>query len=240
MSVDSIVAIGVGAFTAFAALSSFPTLTIAIAAFCTSAVTAIFARSACFGALVAFGYAFSAFTAIISFSTTTATATASTPAIAVAVAAFIALAIFRCAFATFAHIGGWLFLGFCCAANQALEPTKETTCAFSFRSRLTGLSWGWLCRFRLWQRSWRRSIRQHPLDNRCLTVCGLLRATRHSGGIFHHFSHGVAGFYVVQARVVVLQTLELVVRCFQRLVGNQQHIDALFQFNLGNFWTLFV
>ena len=38
----------------------------------------------------------------------------------------------------------------------------------------------------------------------------------------------------------MLQTLELVVRCFQRLVGNQQHIDALFQFNLGNFWALFV
>jgi hypothetical protein len=126
LGVDGIVAIGIGAFTAFAALSSFTPLTIAIAAFCTSAVTAIFAGSACFGVLIALGCAFSAFTAIIALATTAATATATTPAIAVAFAAVIALAIFRCAFATLAYIFGRLFLGFCRTAKQALQPSKET------------------------------------------------------------------------------------------------------------------
>ena len=38
----------------------------------------------------------------------------------------------------------------------------------------------------------------------------------------------------------MLQALELVVRCFQRLVGHQQHVDALLQFDLGDFGALFV
>jgi hypothetical protein len=101
-------------------------LTIAIAAFCTSAVAAIFARSACFGVLIALGCAFSAFTAIVALATAAATTTASTPAIAVAFAAIVALAIFRCALATFAYIFGRLFFGFCRTAKQALEPSKET------------------------------------------------------------------------------------------------------------------
>ena len=38
----------------------------------------------------------------------------------------------------------------------------------------------------------------------------------------------------------MLQSLELVVRSFQRLVGHHQHIDALLEFDLGDLGTFFI
>ena len=101
-----------------------------------------------------------------------------------------------------------------------------------------GCSWalGWL-----WARFWcGRNVRQHTLDDRCLLVGGFLRAARDLGHIFHFFSQFVAGIQVLQARIVMLQALKLVVRGFQRLVGNHEHRDALLELNLGDFSALFI
>ena len=86
----------------------------------------------------------------------------------------------------------------------------------------------------------RGRIGQHALDDRGLLVGGLLRATRHRNGIFLFFSHLVAGFDVVQAWIVVFETLELVIRGFERLVGHHQHIDALLEFDLGDLGALLI
>jgi hypothetical protein len=73
----------------------------------------------------------------------------------------------------------------------------------------------------------------------CLLVGSCERRVT-AGGVFHLFGQLVAGFDVVQARVVVLQALELVVGRFQRLVGHHQHVDALLEFDLGDLGALFV
>ena len=133
------------------------------------------------------------------------------------------------------------------AAEQVFQPAKKTTrsgccrccnrgCCSGFGHRLGrnhggfGLGWG----------HGRGCIGQNTLDDRCLLVGGLLRASRHGGRVFDLFGHLVAGFNAVQAWVVVLQALKLVMRRFQRLVGHQQHVDALLQFDLGDFGALFV
>ena len=85
-----------------------------------------------------------------------------------------------------------------------------------------------------------RCVGQHTLDHRGLAVGGLLRAAGHGGGVFHLFGHLVAGLDLVEARVVVLEALELVVGGFQRLVGHHQHVDALLQLDLGDLGALFV
>ena len=45
---------------------------------------------------------------------------------------------------------------------------------------------------------------------------------------------------MVETRVVVLQALQPVVRRFERLVRHHQHGDALLEFDLGDFRTLFI
>ena len=67
-----------------------------------------------------------------------------------------------------------------------------------------------------------------------------LAAARDQRRIFDLFGHLVAGFDVVQTRIVVLEAFEPVVRRFQRLVGHQQHVDALLHFDLGDFRALLV
>ena len=44
----------------------------------------------------------------------------------------------------------------------------------------------------------------------------------------------MAGRDVVQSDVIVFESLELVVRSFQRFQGNDQHIDTLFEFDFGD------
>ena len=67
-----------------------------------------------------------------------------------------------------------------------------------------------------------------------------LAAACHQGRVFNFFSEFVARLDVVQTRVVVFETLELVVRRFQGFIGHQQHVDALLHFDLGDLRTLFV
>ena len=86
----------------------------------------------------------------------------------------------------------------------------------------------------------RRRVGQDTLDHRRLLVRRLLRAARDGCRIFDFLGHLVAGFDVIEARIVVLQALEPVVRRFQRLVGHHQHGDALLEFDLGDFRALFV
>jgi hypothetical protein len=86
----------------------------------------------------------------------------------------------------------------------------------------------------------RRRIRQHAFDDGRLLVGRLLSAAGHGGGVFHLFSHFVAGFDVVQTRVVVLQALQLVVGRFQGIVGHHQHVDTLLEFDFGDLGAFFV
>ena len=77
-------------------------------------------------------------------------------------------------------------------------------------------------------------IGQHAFDDGRLFVGRLLRSTGHSGRVFNLLGHFVAGLDVVQTRIVVLQTLQLVVRGLQTFVGDEQHIGALLQLDFGN------
>ena len=186
-----------------------------------------------------------AITATISATTatiTTLTITATFAAVraALTVAAFVGLVIFL------AHSRG---RGGCGRfAKQVFQPAKKAArgsgrahghrrCC-GFLHCFGGRRWGGRFGFHRGHRC--RRIRQHAFDDGCLLVGGLLRTARHGGGVFHHLGHFVTRFDAVQARVVVLQALQFVMRCFQRFIGHQQHIDALLQFDLGDLGAFFV
>jgi hypothetical protein len=88
--------------------------------------------------------------------------------------------------------------------------------------------------FWLWYHDRCRHVRQHTFDDGFLLVVLFLAAARDQGRVFHLFGHLVAGFDVVQSRVIVLQAFELVVRCLERFVGHQQHVDALLHLDFCN------
>ena len=131
-------------------------------------------------------------------------------------------------------------------AEEALEPAKEAlfshgqSCAQ--RSCLYRCADSWRCcwYFRFGRSDRCRTIRQHTLDDRLLLVGALLAAACEAGDIVRLGSHLVAHVEVVQACVVVLEALEFVVRCVQRLVGHQQNVDALLEFDLGDLGALLV
>ncbi len=140
-------------------------------------------------------------------------------------------------------------------AEQTLEPSEETglpaygTGGRQRRGERGGQrcrcgSHGWCRRghgpFGLGGRHRRRAVGQHALDQGLLPVGALLAATRHQRHLLGDVGQLVAGVQVVQARVVVLEPLQFVVRRLQRLVGNQQHADALLELDFGDFDTLFV
>ena len=128
-------------------------------------------------------------------------------------------------------------------AKQVLDPAEE---AFFHRRCGHGCrrAGGCFCcrngHLRLGNSYRRRCIRQHAFDDRLLLVVLFLAAARDQGRVLDLFSHLVAGFNVVQPRVVVLQALQLVVRRFQCFVRHQQHIDALLHFNFADLRALFV
>ena len=164
-----------------------------------------------------------------------------TAAVAVTVAAIAGFTAF-CSLGCRGWIGRcWRWL--CC--KKVLDPAEEALFCGHWWLGICGALWcsgSWLCcrGGRAWCGDRRGSIRQHTLDDGRLFVGRLLRTAGHRRWVFHLVSHLVAGFDVVQTRVVVFQALKLVVGCFQGLVGHQQHVDALFQFDLGHFRTLFV
>ena len=128
-------------------------------------------------------------------------------------------------------------------AKQALQPGKESGVC-----RCGGL-WGRGCcrcgrnrrrRFGLGRCDGGRAVRQDAFDDRFLAIGALLAAARHRGHVVLLVGELVADVEVVQSWVVVLQTLQLVVRCIQRFVRHQQHVDALTQFDFGDFGPLFV
>ena len=67
-----------------------------------------------------------------------------------------------------------------------------------------------------------------------------LRTLGDAGRLVFFIRQFVAGLDIFEARIVVFQALQLVMRCFQRFVGNEQHVNALFEFDFGDFGTLFV
>ncbi len=85
-----------------------------------------------------------------------------------------------------------------------------------------------------------RAIGQHAFDDRFLAVGALLAAARHRGHVVFFVGQLVARVQVVEARVLVLQALQFVVRCVERFVGHQQHVDALAQLDFGDLGALFV
>ena len=67
-----------------------------------------------------------------------------------------------------------------------------------------------------------------------------MRTASDRGGIFDFLGHFVAGLQVVQAWVVVLEAFEFVIGRFQPLVGDQQHMGALLEFDFGDLRAFFV
>ena len=130
-------------------------------------------------------------------------------------------------------------------AKQGAHPAKKAlrcSCSRCCRLGRSAGRWGnhrldWLGLGRCHRR---RRIGQHALDHRRLAVGRLLGAAGHGAGVLHIVGHLVAGFDVVQAGIVVLEAFEAVVGCFQGLVGNHQHVDALLEFDLGDFSALLI
>ena len=227
----------VDALGSFGALTALSTLAAHGAGFAFTAFVAAFATATVFAGCTDFTRG-----VFGAFATATATAT-------IAAFAFTPFAI-TAAFAGFVvFLVGWrgrgCFRGGC---EQIFQPTKETAGGSHHRR---GCHFGRWCGFGqhgllvrwclgLDDRVGRWCIRQDAFDDGCLFVGRLLRATCHGGRVFDLFGHFVAGFDAVQARVVVLEAFELVVRGFQRLVGHQQHVDALLQFDFGDLGALFV
>ena len=181
-------------------------------------------------------------------------------AVALATTAFTTFTTFTAAFAAWFVRGCWAGHGRshgsgCVAkAKQALEPGEEALLLWRCRggSRCAGarvllallaLAWGTLLgagALWAWLGDGRGRIGQHAFDHRGLLVGGLLRAARDLGALFYFLGQLVAGLQVFQARVVVLEAFELVVRRLHRLVGHHEHRDALLEFDFGDFVALFV
>ena len=162
--------------------------------------------------------------------------------------------------AGFGCFGGCYRIGLVCssraAAQQALHPAKQARrCRFSgWCSACCRGGCGTACRVGRLARwcGYRRRcfstrsglggrcVRQHTFDDRRLLVGRLLRAAGEGGRVLHLIGHLVAGFDVVQTRVVVLQALQFVVGRLQRLVGHHQHVDALLELNLGDLGAFLV
>ena len=245
---------------AFAAIAGWTAFGIALVAATIAALVTTFGCGRC----VASSFAI-AVTAAIAATFTAAVTVSVAIAITATAAAFVATAVTawfagfrgRCGYRCSDHWGGCLCTW--AEAEQALEPGDEAHfrlanrrggsrcwCGRSGSGASTWLlagsgagsrtSGGVGTRLDLWR--WR--VWQHTLDDRGLLVGGLLRATGHLGLVFGDFGELVAGLQVFQTRVVVLQAFELVVRRFERLVRNHQHVDALLEFDLRDFGALLV
>ena len=207
----------------------------------TSAFTAGFATATAFTRGTDFTIGTFAAFATATIATATAAITATFTTIAIAFVATLAVAA-GAGLLVFFAIGRWCRFG--AATEQVLQPAKEPAfCGRSGHGGFCRLALGFGCGhggFRFGHGHRGRRIRQHALDDRRLLVGGLLRPACHGGRVFNLFGHLVAGFDAVQTRIVVLQTLEFVVRCLEGFVGHQQHIDALLQLNFGDLRALLV
>ena len=136
--------------------------------------------------------------------------------------------------------------GRCCrqisAAKQSFEPAKKSF--FCGRSCRRCCCWCgarrdfWSCglgHFRLGLGHGRRCIGQHAFDDGLLLVVLFLAAACHGRRVFNFFSQLVAGFNVVQTRIIVLQALKTVIRRFKRFIWHQQNVDALLHLDLADF-----
>ena len=240
----------------------------AVAAFGALTVTAgtIAALGTFTTAFTAFTTAATAFTAAFAMAITATFTVAVTRAIALATAtAAFAWTAFTAGFTRFACGRRFRRCGCRCHGNrcgtkakQVLEPGKEALLARCSgggtrgscrpgcgRTRSAGGRRGCRCGsarcgFGTGLGHGCRRIAQHALDDGRLLVGRLLRAARHGGVGFDFIGQLVARVEVFQARVVVLEALELVVRRFQRLVGHHQHRHALLEFDLGDLGALFI
>jgi hypothetical protein len=133
-------------------------------------------------------------------------------------------------------------------AEQVLDPCHETTlgrCGCGRRGRCARsdrLGGSRLGPDRRWPglRNRRWCVRQHALDHRLLLVAALMGAACDGGRVLDFLGHVVAGLQVVKARVVVFETFEPVVGSLQRLVGDHDHVQALLEFDLGDFCAFFI
>src|SRR5471032_425953 len=86
-----------------------------------------------------------------------------------------------------------------------------------------------------------RLVRRDGLDHGFLARLGFFFLTLAVGHVgFGRFSQRVAGLAVFEARIVVLDAFELVVRRVQMLVRDQDHGNAVAVFDLQHFAALFV
>ena len=134
----------------------------------------------------------------------------------------------------------------CVAAKEALDPGEEATL----------VARRWLCGNGCGQRRGRRFRRrflshrlglnhgsrrlgQDALDHRLLLRLALFAACE-PDFFFGFIDHLVAGLQVLQARVVLAQALQAVIRRVQVFVRHEQHGDALLEFDLRDFGALLV
>ncbi|OIQ81953.1 hypothetical protein GALL_362820 [mine drainage metagenome] len=127
--------------------------------------------------------------------------------------------------------------------EQALDPAEQTATRSGRRGNRSrgrhGLDGRLFCRLR-GRGDRRRAFRGDAAHHGLLTRADFFLPAGDGGLFFEIVGHLVAGRQVVQARVVVLEPLELVVRRLQLLVGHQQHRHALAKFDLGDLGALFV
>ncbi len=174
------------------------------------------------------------------FTVFTVASTASTTIAAVVAVTVVAIATVA-AFAAFTLACRLFFDHWCrcrssfAAAEQGIQEALEQAGLWCCRCGNGGN------RFRCLFNDRCRLIRRNALDHGFLARLDFfLLAFAVADVGFGLLGHGIAGLVVFEARVVVLDALEFVVRCFQMLVRNQDAGYAVTRFDLQDLATLFV
>ena len=165
----------------------------------------------------------------------TAVAVAATAA--AAFGAFTTLArAFTCRRSRSGRLRGRGFHGHRCTAKQALEPAEKAAGGHRNGGRRG--------RNRTRCGGWRRTVRRNAFHRGFLLGLHFFGTLAVTGVRFQFLSrflrHFPAGGRFVQARIVVAQTLQLVVRCFEVLVRDQQDVDLETRLDLVDFLAFFI
>src|SRR5690606_30847153 len=141
------------------------------------------------------------------------------------ITAFAVPAIFVAAVVWHAGFGlGCGFSGRCACTRQPVDQALEQ--ANALRGGWYG--GGWRRRDRGWLRG------RDALDQCFGAALGFLRLVGRPGELLFRLADQLdAGLAFFQARIVVAQALDMVMRCFQILVGNQDEVDLQAGLDLG-------
>ena len=121
---------------------------------------------------------------------------------------------------------GWLFAK---QTEQLRQETFRCNLGDQWRDRQTAVN----------DRRW--LVRRDALDHSFLTRLGIVFLALVVADVsLCLLSQRIAGLHVFETWIVMLQTFEFVMRCFQMLVRNQDDVDTMTRLDFQDFATLFI